>query len=138
MGRTAEKTALAWAEKRRVAGEKHHVAGEKHPDEDWYGVMEALKEDIGQVAKSGRYVTIYTRDIQASLDWHITAPAIRRVMLELGARYAQIYDSALKGTSRGYYLPIHVYNQIGGHTIEEKVDRPWQRLLKREDHHNGA
>jgi len=133
MGRTVEKTALAWAEEWRVAREKHH-------DEEWYGVMEALKEDIGRVAKSGRYVAIYTRDIQANLEWHIGAPAIRRVMRELGARYAQIYDSALKGTLRGYYLPIHVYNQVGGHTIEEKeekVDRPWQRLIKRKDHHNG-
>ena len=123
MGGTVEKTALA---------------REKRHDEDWYGVMEALEEDIGRVSKSGRYVAIYTRDIQANSEWHIGAPAIRRVMLELGARHAPIYDSALKGTLRGYYLPIHVYNQVGGHTIEEKVDRPWQRLLKREDHHNGA
>ena len=83
------------------------------------------------MAKSDRYVTIYTRDIQANLDWHIGGSAIRRVMLELGARYAPIYDSELKSTVRGYYLPINVYNQLGGHTIEERVDRPWQRLIKR-------
>ncbi len=94
MGRTVEQTMLAWAEKRRVAREKRQA-------ENLYGVMEALKEDIGRAAKSGRYVAIYTRDIQANLDWHIGAPAIHRILLELGARYAQIYDSELKSTIRG-------------------------------------
>jgi len=55
--------------------------------------------------------------------------AIIRLLQSLGYTRKQIYNAREKKTHRGFYKLEEK---------EEKVDRPWQRLLKREDHHNGA
>jgi len=57
---------------------------------------------------------------------NIGRAAIIRLLQSLGYTRKQIYNAREKKTHRGFYK------------LEEKVDRPWQQLLKREDHHNGA
>jgi len=60
---------------------------------------------------------------------YIGRSEIIRLLQSLGYTRKQIYNAREKKTHRGFYKLEEK---------EEKVDRPWQQLLKREDHHNGA